>query len=194
MRTLVNSGRTGGAGFCFVPLRETRGPMHEWSTKSLAIRKQLLCNSDKSFSWTQGTETVFSMLLWGQNMSKSIHGDAGWIQPHRWLCIHKFRTERDTPKPWISLPTLTKLQQMFSLGRMPASSTAGWHSERILFHILPFILSHWEETSREREITGLQQIQEIFRKPDDWKIQIRGFSDKLKQKKKKKAPQTNKQK
>lgn len=137
--------------------------------KSLSLGKQLLCDSDKSSSWTQGTEILSSQCCCEVSIySKASMAMVGGFS-HTGGCASINSGQRDTPKPWISLHTLTKLQQMFSIGRMPASSTAGWHSNRILFLILPFILSHWEETSREREITGLQQIQEIFRKSDDWK-------------------------
>lgn len=155
MRILANSGRTGGAGFCFIPLRKMRGPIHEWSRK-VRTRQQLLWDSDKS-SWMQGTEMLPSWRcceVWApRKASMALPGRSS----HTGGSASTESRQRHIPELWISFHTLTKLQQMFSLGRMPASSTAGWHSNRILFHILPFILlSHWEETWREREIAGLQ--------------------------------------
>ena len=153
LRVLANSERAGGKiltfWLLFYPSEKNEGLMHK---SGVAEAKQLF--------WTHllehGTEALpsqHSCEVWAYLKASTAMLDT-FSHTGGYAAINS--RQRDTSKLWISLHTLTQLQLMFSLGRRPASSTPGWHSNGILFHILPFILSHWEETSRERGISGLQ--------------------------------------
>lgn len=190
MRILTNRGRTGGSGFCYIPLRKTRGPIHERSRK-VRTRQAASLRLWQIFLNAGDRNAALLMLLWGLSTSENIHGHAGPIQPHRWLCTHK-NQDRDTQQsfgsasiPWQNSSKCFPLEECL-LPQLQAGIQIG-----SCFIFYPSSCLTERKHEEKEKLLVYSSIQEIFRKEDDWKIQIRTFSDKLKGKKK---GSTNKQK